>query len=121
MRVMIKFAIPVEAGNGPVCGGKLQKVSQQIVEDLKPGAGYFFLDDGLRAGIFVVDMRESSQVVEIVERFFFGMNASIEMAPVMNADDLQKALSGVQGTIQRYGEAPSQSRFSSSSSRCSLS
>ena len=48
-------------------------------------------------------MRESSQIAEIAERFFFGMNAKIEMTPVMNSEDLQKALTGVQGTIQRYG------------------
>jgi hypothetical protein len=48
-------------------------------------------------------MKESSQVVEIAERFFFGLNARIEMVPVMAAEDLQKGLSGVQGIIQRYG------------------
>jgi hypothetical protein len=40
--------------------------------------------------------------VEIAERFFFGLNARIEMVPVMAAEDLQK-VSGVQGIIQRYG------------------
>jgi hypothetical protein len=34
---------------------------------------------------------------------FFGLNARIEMVPVMAAEDLQKGLSGVQGIIQRYG------------------
>jgi hypothetical protein len=34
---------------------------------------------------------------------FFGLNARIDMTPVMNADDLQKALTGVPATIQRYG------------------
>jgi hypothetical protein len=48
-------------------------------------------------------MRESSQVAEIAERFFYGMNARVEMTPVMNADDLQKALSGAQTIAQRYG------------------
>jgi hypothetical protein len=42
------------------------------------------------SGFFVVDMRESSQVAEIAERFFFGANAKIAMTPVMNADDLQR-------------------------------
>ena len=103
MRVMIKFAFPVEASNEAIRSGKLQKVFQQLAEDLKPEAGYFFPEGGERAGFFVVDMQESSQVAEIAERFFFGMNAKVEMTPVMNADDLQKALSGVQSTIQRYG------------------
>jgi hypothetical protein len=31
------------------------------------------------------------------------MNARIEMTLVMNAEDLQKALSGVRATVQRYG------------------
>ncbi len=103
MRVMIKFAIPVDAGNEEIRSGKMQKVFQQLTEDLKPEAGYFFPEGGERAGFFVVDMRESSQVAEIVERFFFGMNAKVELVPVMNAEDLQKALSAVQETIQRYG------------------
>ena len=103
MRVMIKFAFPVEASNEAIRSGKLQKVFQQLAEDLKPEAGYFFPEGGQRAGFFVVDMRESSQVAEIAERFFYGMNARVEMTPVMNADDLQKALSGTQATVQRYG------------------
>jgi hypothetical protein len=103
MRVMIKFAFPVEASNEAIRSGKLQKVFQQLTEDLKPEAGYFFPTDGERGGFFVVDMRESSQIAEIAERFFFGLNAKIEFVPVMAADDLQKALPGVPGTIQRYG------------------
>jgi hypothetical protein len=103
MRMMIKFALPVEAGNDAVRSGKLQKVFQQLLEDIKPEAGYFFPNGGERGGFFVVDMQESSQVAEIAERFFFGLNAKIDMVPVMAADDLQKALSGLADTIQRYG------------------
>ena len=31
-----------------------------------------------------MDMKESSQVVEIAEHFFLGLNAKIEMIPVMS-------------------------------------
>ena len=103
MRVMIKFALPVEDSNEAARSGRLQKVFQQLAEDLKPEASYFFPTGGERGGFFVVDMQQSSQIAEIAERFFFGLNAKIEMVPVMSAEDLQKALSGVQGTIQRYG------------------
>jgi hypothetical protein len=41
--------------------------------------------------------------VEIAERFFFGLNARVEIVPVMALEDLQKGLSSVEGIIQRYG------------------
>ena len=103
MRMMIKFALPVEDSNDAIRSGKLQKVFQQLAEELKPEASYFFPTGGERGGFFVVDMRESSQIAEIAERFFFGLNAKIEFVPVMAPEDLQKALSGVQDTIKRYG------------------
>jgi hypothetical protein len=104
MRVMIKFSLPLEAGNAAIRNGKLQKVFQQLVEDLTPEASYFFPDeDGKRGGFFIVDMQRSSQIAEIGERFFFGLNARVELVPVMAADDLLQGLSGIQDTIQRYG------------------
>ena len=61
MRVMIRFALPVEASNTAARTGKLEKVFKQIHEDLKPEAAYFFAQDGQRGGLFVVDMQDSSQ------------------------------------------------------------
>jgi hypothetical protein len=103
MRVMIKFTFPVEAGNAAIRTGKVEKVMQQIIEDLKPEAAYFYPLDGERGGFFVVNMTESSQVAEIGERFFFGLNAKVEFTPVMAPDDLRKGLSSVPETIRRYG------------------
>jgi len=103
MRMMIKFTFPVDAGNAAIRTGKLEKVFQQLIEDLKPEAAYFHAVDGDRGGFFVVNMQESSQLAEVAERLFFGINAKIEVIPVMNAEDLQKGLAGVQNTIQRYG------------------
>jgi hypothetical protein len=105
MRVMIKFALPVESGNTAIRTGKLSKVMHQIAEDLKPEAAYFFPTptEGERGGCFIVEMQDSSQIVDIAERFFFGLNAKVEFVPVMSATDLEKGLAGVQETIQRYG------------------
>jgi len=103
MRMMIKFSFPVDAGNAAIRTGKVEKVFQQLIEDLKPEAAHFHAVDGDRGGFFVVNMQESSQIAEIAERLFFGVSAKIELVPVMTADDLRKGLSGVQATIQRYG------------------
>jgi len=103
MRIMVKFSLPVDAGNAAIRSGKLAKVMHQIVDDLKPEAAYFFPNEGERGGFFVVEMQDSSQIADIAERFFFGLNAKVELVPVMSATDLEKGLSGVQDTIQRYG------------------
>jgi hypothetical protein len=103
MRMMVKFSFAVGPGNDAIRSGKLEKVFQQLVADLKPEAGYFYPVDGDRGGFFVVNMEESSQIVDVAERLFFGLNAKVEFVPVMAADDLQKGLSRVPATIQRYG------------------
>jgi hypothetical protein len=103
MRIMVKFAFPVESGNNAIRNGKVEKVFRQITEDLKPEAAYFFIHGGERGGLIVVNMDDSSQIVQTAERLFLGLNASIEMVPVMAAEDLQKGLSAMPDIIQRYG------------------
>ena len=46
MRIMVKFSFPVEAGNAAIRSGKVEKVFQQLLEDLKPEAGYFYPEGG---------------------------------------------------------------------------
>ncbi len=48
-------------------------------------------------------MEDSWRVADTVERFFFGLNARVELTPVMNDEDLHKALSGVPDIVERYG------------------
>ena len=103
MRVMIKFTFPVESGNDAIRSKRVEKVFKQIAEELKPEAAYFCPQGGERGGLIVVDMTSSSQIVEIAERFFFGLNAKVEMTPVMALEDLQQGLSSIEGIVQRYG------------------
>jgi hypothetical protein len=103
MRVMVKFSVPTDSGNVAIRSGKLEKVLHQIVEELKPEAAYFYPEGGERGGFLVLNMQDSSQIASIAERFFIGLNAKVQLVPVMGPDDLQKALSGLQAIAQRYG------------------
>ena len=103
MRVMIRFTFPVDTGNDAIRSGKVGKIFKQISQELKPEAAYFFPHGGERGGLIVVDMTASSQVVEVAERFFFGLNAKVEMMPVMALEDLEQGLSSIEGIVQRYG------------------
>ncbi len=103
MRMMVKFRFPTDVGNDALRSGRVAKVMQMLQEDLKPEAAYFYPELGDRAGFFVINMTESSQVAEVAKRFFFGLDAEIEMTPVMSAEDLQKGLGTVEGIVKKYG------------------
>ena len=92
MRMMLKVTIPVEAGNRTIKDGTLPRIMQGTMDRLKPEAAYFLPEDGRRTALFFFNMQDVSQIPSIVEPLFMGMNASITMMPVMNADDLQKGL-----------------------------
>ncbi len=103
MRIMIKFTFPVDTGNDAIRSGKVEKIFKQIAQELKPEAAYLFTQGGERGGLLVVDMTVSSQIVETAERFSFGLNAKVEMVPVMALEDLEQGLSSIEGIVQRYG------------------
>jgi len=95
MRMMLKFTLPVESSNAKITDGSLGKTMESILSKFKPEAAYFTPLEGKRGGIIVFDMSDPSQIVESVEPFFLGLNASIELVPVMNADDLRRGLAKV--------------------------
>ena len=93
MRVMARISIPVESGNRAIKDGSLGAVIQRAAERWKPEAMYFTTFDGQRTAYVVFDLPEASGIPAFAEPFFTGLNASVELAPVMNGDDLQKGLS----------------------------
>ena len=70
MRVMLKFTLPVEKGNGVFRDGALAKKLESIMNNLKPEAAYFAPMDGKRGGMIFFNLSKPSQIVEVVEPFF---------------------------------------------------
>ena len=89
MRVMMKVSIPVEAGNKGIKDGLLPKTVMGFVERMKPEACYFGPEDGRRTARFYFDLQDPTMIPTIAEAFFMNLNASIEMSPVMNLDEMK--------------------------------
>jgi hypothetical protein len=92
MRMLMKLSIPVEAGNAAIKDGSLPKVLQGLLDAVKPEAAYFYGENGRRAAVVIFDMQSPSQIPPICEPAFQGMNAAVELFPVMNLDDLKAGL-----------------------------
>jgi hypothetical protein len=93
MRVLMKVSIPVEAGNKALKDGTLQQTIMGFVEEVKPEASYFTPGGAAgRTTYFVLDLKDSSDLPLLGERFFNNLNAAVEVSPVMNFDDLRTGL-----------------------------
>jgi|RhiMethySRZTD1v2_1073278.scaffolds.fasta_scaffold1373827_2 hypothetical protein len=95
MRMMLRWTVPVGKGNAMVKDGSIGTVLEALMAKTKPEAAYFLADKGDRGGLLFFDMKESSDIPRIAEVLFQGADASLEFVPVMNADDLKKALSSL--------------------------
>jgi hypothetical protein len=102
MRFLLKISIPVEAGNAAAKKDRFKAI-QQILEEQKPEAAYFFQEDGMRTALLIVNMEDASQIAEIVEPWFLALNASIDCKPVMVGGDLQKAFPALERAVKTFG------------------
>jgi hypothetical protein len=90
MRMMLKIKMPTEAGNRAIKDGSLGKILEDTLGKLKAESAYFIAENGLRCAMIFFDMKDSAEIP--VEPLFIGLNAELELVPVMNADDLRKGL-----------------------------
>ena len=92
MRTLMTVQMDTAATNHAISDGSLAKSMQSTLEQLHAEAAYFATRDGERTAYIVFDLHDPAQIPEIAEPFFMKMNAKIDLAPVMNADDVQEGL-----------------------------
>lgn len=93
MRMMARVSMPVETANQAIKDGTLGTTMQRAADRWKPEAMYFTTFDGRRTAYMVFDLPATSDIPPFAEPLFMGLDAEVELAPVMNGDDLQKGLS----------------------------
>jgi hypothetical protein len=86
MRVMVKFRSRVESAQARSRKGELADVLDQILTGVQTEVVHSYVEAGQQAGHFVFDMRDPSEMTLIAERFFAGMNATVEMIAVPSAE-----------------------------------
>jgi Domain of unknown function (DUF3303) len=102
MRFLLKASFPVEAANKAAKEGRLAKIIESILADLKPEAAYFLDENGERAAYLFFHMEDSSEIPKVAEPWMLALDASIEMHPVMAAEDLMKAAPYIDGAVKKY-------------------
>ena len=103
MRFLVIAQLPIESGNEMIKQGKLPNVIQSIMEYIKPEAVYFGLKNGNRTTYAIINMTDASQIPKMLEPFFVGLDCSIELIPLMVAEDLAKAAPDIEAVTKNFG------------------
>ena len=101
MRTLMRVTIPVERGNAAIEEGRLTRLIETTINELRPEAAYFTTHEGKRSALIVFDLKDQSQIPSIVEPWFLDLQAHVEFQPVMNHEDLKRGLSGMESTMKK--------------------
>jgi hypothetical protein len=102
MRLMVRTTIPTEPFNAVLRSGNVGELFQQMMDQLKPEAAYFYLENGLRTNLFILNVADASQIPGLIEPFYLGFNAQIDITPVLTPEDMGKALPDVEAAVQMF-------------------
>ncbi len=102
MRMLMKVTIPCAEGNAAAIKGALGATIGSILADLKPESVYFLEEQGLRTGIIVFNLENTSQIPAVAEPWFLAFNARVELHPAMTVEDLKNATPGIESAVQKY-------------------
>lgn len=94
MRTMLRIHIDSAHGSEALKSGAMQKAIGAFIETFAPEATYFTLDQGMRTGFFVFDLRASQQMPEVGEPFL-ALGRKVSLAPCMTPEDLQAGFTAI--------------------------
>jgi hypothetical protein len=97
MRMMMKVQMDTEAGSRAIADGSMPQLMQETLGRLQPEAAYFGPENGIRTAFIVFDLQDPSELPSISEPLFSAVKANIQMFPVMDREDLEKALGQLAG------------------------
>jgi hypothetical protein len=100
MRMIMEVEFPTEVFNKLVRDGTAGQKIQKILEAIKPEAAYFTEQDGHRGGVFIIDMKEASQIPSFAEPWFLTFNAKCRFRIAMTPEDLAK--SGLDSVAKKW-------------------
>jgi hypothetical protein len=91
MKMLLHVEFPHEPFNSLVKSGKAGQLLGKILDATKPEAAYFTEQDGMRGGIFVINVQNAADVPSFAEPFFLQFQANCRFRIVMSPEDLKKA------------------------------
>jgi hypothetical protein len=90
---MLHVAMDTEKSNQLVLDGSMGSTIEGILAQLEPEVAYFHAAGGRRGFTVVVDAPDGATIPSLAEPMWLQLGATVEVVPVMNAEELGIGLS----------------------------
>lgn len=97
MRMLLKVQLPVDRANEAIQDGSLPRIIETVMSQLQPEAAYFTVEEGMRTALIFFDMADPSQMPVVAEPLFQGVDALLDLTPVMTGEELRAGLEAASG------------------------
>jgi hypothetical protein len=74
-----------------------------LLKEIGAEAAYLWPIGGERGGYVIVNFSDASKIAETLEKFWFWLNAEVEIIPVMIPEDLAKAMPEIKTAASKWG------------------
>lgn len=91
MKILLTVEMPHEPFNTLVRNGSAGQLLGRIIDAMKPEMAYFTEQEGKRGGIFVINVKNSSDIPSFSEPFFLAFQADCKFRILMSPEDLKKS------------------------------
>lgn len=91
MKMLLTVEMPHEPFNTLVRNGSAGQMLGRIIDAMKPEMAYFTEQEGKRGGIFVINVKNSSDIPSFSEPFFLAFQADCKFRILMSPEDLKKS------------------------------
>ena len=103
MRFLLRATLPTDVVNEVMHDEQFMATIQRIMDDIKPEAAYFTLENGARTAYVVVDLPDAASMVKVCEPFYQSLSADVELMLVMGPEDLPSAGAHLDAALKLHG------------------
>ncbi len=104
MKYIMKMRMPVEKGNEKIKDPQFGHKMKELLAEIKAEAAYFTTICGERGAYIILNLNDASEIPAVSEPFFLWLNASVDVFPVMEPEDLAKAGPSIGSAVQKWGK-----------------
>ncbi len=102
MRFIVKVTLPVEQGNAALLDGSMMGKLQAILDDVKPEAVYFSIEDGQRTLYVITDIRDVAQIPSAAEPWWLTFKADVSVSPAFTLGDMDAIGPALEDVVKKW-------------------